>query len=66
MNTKTIRLILIILVAAAGIYGIVYHQSHLAPYLPFAFLLGCLVMHLLMQSGHHGHGHDHNDTKKHE
>jgi hypothetical protein len=66
MNTKTIRITLIVLVIIAGIYGITNHQEHLAPYLPFTFLLGCLVMHLLMHSGHHGHGHDHNDMKKHE
>lgn len=64
MKTKNIRLILIVLVILAGIYGIANHQEHLAPYLPFAFLLGCLVMHFLMHRGHHNHMHNEND--KHE
>ncbi len=64
MNSKYIRYTLIVLVVVAGIYAITNHQAHLAPYLPFAFLLGCLVMHLFM---HHGHGHHtHNEHDKHE
>lgn len=63
MKIKNIRLILIVLVVIAAIYGITNHQEHLAPYLPFAFLLGCLVMHLFMHHGGHGHNHDDHESK---
>lgn len=56
MNNSTIRWVLGILLAAAGVYLVVDHGQHLAPYLPFTFLLGCLVMHLFMHGGHGGHG----------
>lgn len=55
MNNSTIRWVLGILLAA-GVYLVVDHGQHLAPYLPFTFLLGCLVMHLFMHGGHGGHG----------
>ncbi|MEK7509092.1 MAG: DUF2933 domain-containing protein [Patescibacteria group bacterium] len=59
MKDSMVRLILIALLVLAGGYIVADHGEHLAPYLPFAFLLGCLFMHLFM---HHGHGHsDHED-----
>jgi fatty acid desaturase len=52
------KLILVILLLIAGIYIIVDHGQHVLPYLPFTFLLGCLVMHLFMHGGHNGHSGD--------
>lgn len=46
------RYVLIVLIVVAGIDLAFDHGQHLAPYLPFAYLLGCLSMHLL----HGGHG----------
>ncbi len=58
MNNKNIRIGLIVLVVIAGVYGVFNHQEHLAPYLPFAFLLGCLLMHVFMHKNHHGNADD--------
>ncbi len=63
MKNSTIRWVLGILVAVAGVYLVTDHGQHLAPYLPFTFLLGCLVIHLLMQGGHGGH---HDDVSRDE
>ncbi len=64
------RWILIGLLVIAGVYLIVDHGQHLVPFLPFTFLLGCLVMHLFMHGSHGGHGgndnhsgHSQNDQK---
>lgn len=65
MKNSTIRWVLGILLAAAGAYLVIDHGQHLAPYLPFTFLLGCLVMHLFMHGGHGGHG-GHNDNALHD
>ncbi|MEK7165807.1 MAG: DUF2933 domain-containing protein [Patescibacteria group bacterium] len=59
------RYILIGLLVVIGIYLVVDHGQHLAPYLPFAFLLGCLFMHIFMHGSHGGHGGD-NSRKHHE
>lgn len=64
MKNSTIRWVLGILLATAGVYLVIDHGEHLAPYLPFTFLLGCLVMHLFMHGGHGGHGH--NDDTSHD
>ena len=58
-----IRYILIGLLVIVGIYLVVDHGQHLAPYLPFAFLLGCLFMHIFMHGGHVGHG-GHGDASR--
>jgi len=55
----TVRWILVTLLILTGGYILVDHGQHLAPYLPFAFLLGCLFMHIFLHRGH-GHG-DHGD-----
>lgn len=60
MENKTIKWLLISLLVIAGIWLVADHGQHLTPYLPFAFLLGCLVMHLFMHGSHGGHG-DHNN-----
>ncbi|OGG59776.1 hypothetical protein A2765_04275 [Candidatus Kaiserbacteria bacterium RIFCSPHIGHO2_01_FULL_56_24] len=51
----TVRWILVALLILAGGYILVDHGEHLVPYLPFAFLSGCLFMHMFMHRGH-GHG----------
>jgi hypothetical protein len=56
MKNQTTRWTLIGLLVITGIYLAVDHGQHLAPYLPFTFLLGCFVMHLFMHGGHGGHG----------
>lgn len=55
MKNQTIRWILVLLLIIAGLYIVVDHGQHIASYLPFAFLLGCLFTHLFM---HRGHSHD--------
>ncbi|RJQ34101.1 DUF2933 domain-containing protein [Candidatus Parcubacteria bacterium] len=62
MNKQTIRWILIGLLVIVGLYLVIDHGQHLIPYLPFAFLLGCLVMHLFMHGSHGGHGGHHDDS----
>ena len=66
MNKNTIKWSLIGLLVIAGIWLTVDHGQHLAPYLPFAFLLGCLAMHLFMHAGHGSHGNHNSDTKNDE
>lgn len=57
-----VRWILVALLILAGAYILVDHGEHLVPYLPFAFLSGCLFMHMFM---HRGHGHtDHGDMNQ--
>ena len=55
-NGKWVTWTLIALLIAAGLYLVIDHGQHLTPYLPFVFLLGCLVMHLFMHGGHEHHG----------
>ena len=68
MNYQTIRFVLIGLLVITGVYLVIDHGQHIAPYFPFVFLLGCLFMHLF---GHGGHGrhdshekHQHGDAKQ--
>lgn len=59
-----VRWILVTLLVLTGGYILVDHGQHLAPYLPFAFLLGCLFMHIFLHRGHgdhSGHGHEGHD-----
>ncbi|HEY4527294.1 MAG TPA: DUF2933 domain-containing protein [Candidatus Paceibacterota bacterium] len=68
MNSQTIRHVLIGSLIVIGIYLVIDHGQHLAPYFPFVFLLGCLFMHLFGHGRHGGHGgsHEHGerDTAK--
>lgn len=70
MNSITVRYVLIGLLIIVGLYLVVDHGQHIAPYLPFAFLLGCLFMHLFghgshgSNGDHHKHEHDHVITKQ--
>lgn len=47
--------VLLILVAVGGVYLLVEHWAHAAPYLPWLILLACPLMHVFMHGGH-GHG----------
>jgi hypothetical protein len=47
---------LLVLGAVAAYFLLTEHLAHVAPFLPFALLLACPLMHLFM---HHGHGHNH-------
>jgi Protein of unknown function (DUF2933) len=58
MKNQNIRSILIGLLVILGLYLVIDHGQHLAPYFPFTFLLGCLFMHVFMHKGHGGHGGD--------
>ena len=58
MSYRTIRLALIGLLVVVGLYLVVDHGQHVAPYFPLVFLLGCLFMHLF---GHGGHSHSHDE-----
>ena len=61
MKYTTVRYVLSGLLVIAGLYLLIDHGQHLAPYFPFVFLLGCLFMHLFMH-GDHGHGsHNHGE-----
>jgi hypothetical protein len=55
-NNHMTRWVLIALLVLAGGYVLIDHGQHVARYLPLAFLLGCLFMHLF---GHGGHGGSH-------
>ncbi|OGZ70073.1 MAG: hypothetical protein A2980_01600 [Candidatus Staskawiczbacteria bacterium RIFCSPLOWO2_01_FULL_33_13] len=59
----SIRWILIGLLVVAGVWLVADHGQHLVPFLPFAFLLGCLVMHLFMHGSHGGHNQKDNTDK---
>ena len=59
MKNQTIRWVLIGLLVIIGLYLVIDHGQPLVPYLPFAFLLGCLFMHLFMHGGHGRDGEHH-------
>lgn len=47
--------------AIAAFFLIAEHKAHVLPFLPFALLLACPLMHVFM---HRGHGeHDDHDTR---
>ena len=54
-------IVVLIALAALGVYLIVWHQQHVLGALPFLFILLCPLMHFFM----HG-GHGHHDTPKDE
>ena len=55
------RIVLIGFLLIAGYFLLTEHAAHVAlaiPYLPYALLLACPLMHVFMHGGH-GHHHDH-------
>ena len=49
-------LVLIAFLAIAGFYLVTEHTAHVFGFLPYALILLCPIMHLLMHGGHGGHG----------
>lgn len=59
MDTK-IKWVLIIFLAIGAFFLITEHRAHLYGFLPYSFLLVCLLMHVFMHGGHGGGGkHNH-------
>jgi hypothetical protein len=56
-------IIILIALAALGIYLIVWHQQHLLGALPFLFILLCPLMHFFMHGGHGHHDKPKDDTQ---
>lgn len=48
-------IVTIALLAIAGFFLIVEHYAHIYGLLPYALLLLCPLLHLLMHAGHGGH-----------
>jgi hypothetical protein len=51
-----VGLALLAFLAIAGFYLVTEHTAHLWGYLPYALLLLCPLLHLVMHGGHGGHG----------
>jgi hypothetical protein len=45
-----------VFLAIIGYFLITEHWAHIVPFLPFALLLACPLMHLFMHGGHGSHG----------
>ena len=52
---------LTLIVAAFGVYLLLYHLDHTLLAVPYLLLVACPLLHLFM---HHGHGHGHGDGSK--
>jgi uncharacterized membrane protein len=48
-------IVVLIALAALGVYLIVWHQQHVLGVLPFLFILLCPLMHIFMHGGHGKH-----------
>lgn len=53
MNSK-LKLGLLVFLGIAAFFLITEHRAHLYGFLPYSFLLLCLVMHMFMHGGHGG------------
>jgi hypothetical protein len=40
----------------AGYFLVTEHWAHVVPFLPYALVLACPLMHVFMHGGHGGHG----------
>ena len=49
------RAALVVLLALGTAWAYVEHRVHLFGVLPYLFLLACVLMHVFMHRGHHGH-----------
>ena len=49
-------LVLLAFLAIAGFFLVTEHTAHLFGVLPYALLLLCPLLHLVMHGGHGGHG----------
>ena len=50
-----VNVALLVFLGIGGYFLFTEHQAHVIQALPFALVLGCVVMHLFMHGGH-GHG----------
>jgi hypothetical protein len=58
------RIALVVFGLAAAYFLWTEHRAHVAPYLPWALLALCPLMHVFMHGGHSGHGgHAHADDR---
>ena len=57
-------LAVIAFLAIAGFYLVTEHTAHMFGFLPYALILLCPIMHLLMHGSHGGHG-GHGDHEDH-
>ena len=48
---------LVFFAVAAGYFVWTEHRAHIGPYLPWALLALCPLMHVFMHGGHGGHAH---------
>jgi hypothetical protein len=57
-NLFSSRAIIVLLgfLAIAGYFLVTEHWAHVVPFLPYALVLACPLMHLFMHGGHGGHG----------
>lgn len=51
---STTGLICSLVIAAVGVYLLVYHLAHVALVVPYLILLACPLMHFMHRGHHHG------------
>jgi hypothetical protein len=56
VNFPFARIVMYVTIGVIVFYLVTEHWAHLAGFLPYSFLLLCLIMHLFMHGGHGGHG----------
>lgn len=54
MDSKT-KIILAVFLLITAFFLITEHRAHLFGFLPYTFLLACLLMHVFMHGGHDKH-----------
>jgi hypothetical protein len=64
MNRNVIAFLGFAAIAAFFLFS--EHRAHLFGVLPFAFLLACPLLHVLMHGGHGGHGSHSQETSDEE
>lgn len=47
--------VLFVALGAAGVYALIAHWAHAAPYLPWLIVLACPLPHVFMHGGHGSH-----------
>ena len=59
--TSRANIVLLGFLAIAGYFLVTEHWAHIVPFLPWALLLACPLMHVFMHGGHGWHGGGPND-----
>ncbi len=49
-------IVLLVFLGIAGYFVVTEHWAHVVPWLPYALLLACPLLHVFMHGGHGGHG----------